>query len=239
MKFTSPILAGSLLLLSPAAVLAQDSSSSIDTTAAESSALSAASSVISADGGSVTVIAGQTITIPSGISIPAIPTAILSDTSLIASLASSLTATLTGSLASEASSILSEITGGGASGASSAATATGSSATGSSATVSGSSAASASTTGTSGNGALSLEGGVKSLIASVGAGLLAASSKLQHSSELTLSRGSLYALFNVLLENARWKISNLFGSSVPENLGPGKNYQGSTTVHNFDTALFF
>ncbi|KAJ3840054.1 hypothetical protein F5878DRAFT_614309 [Lentinula raphanica] len=163
MKFTSSILASSLLFLSPAAVLAQDSSASIDTSAAESSAVSAASSILSADGGSVTVIAGHTVTIPSGISIPSIPTAILSDTSLIASLASSLTASLTGSLASEASSILGEITG-------SAASATGSSGT---TAASGTSAASASSTGTSGNGAMSLGGGVKGLIVSAGAGLLA------------------------------------------------------------------
>ncbi|KAJ4484208.1 hypothetical protein C8J55DRAFT_38155 [Lentinula edodes] len=164
MKFTSTILAGSYLLLGPVAILAQDSSTSTDTAAAESSALSAASSVVSADAGSVTVIDGFTITIPSGISIPSIPSAVLSDTSLIASIASSITATLTGSLASEASSILNEITGGSAS-----STSTGTSAT---TTGSGSSVASASSTSAS-NGAMSLEGGVIGLIGSVGAGLLA------------------------------------------------------------------
>lgn len=53
MKFaSSTILASALVLLAPAAVIAQDVSS------AESSALSAVSSVLSNDGGSVTVIEG-------------------------------------------------------------------------------------------------------------------------------------------------------------------------------------
>ncbi|KAE9403437.1 hypothetical protein BT96DRAFT_1016993 [Gymnopus androsaceus JB14] len=120
--------------------------------------LSAVSSVLSNDGGSVTVIEGHTITIPSGLSIPAIPTQFLSDTSLLDPLISSLTATLTGSLASEASSILNQVTGAAASAASGAASWR---------------FFSASTTGSSGNGALSVNAGALGLMASVGAGVAA------------------------------------------------------------------
>ncbi|KAF5383947.1 hypothetical protein D9757_007370 [Collybiopsis confluens] len=109
MKFivSVSVLASTLLLLTPA--LAQDDSI---ISAAEASGIAAANSALSANAGSVTVVDGQTVTIPSGFSIPTDV-----DTSVLASLASSLTASLTGSLASEATSILGEITGAGSSAA--------------------------------------------------------------------------------------------------------------------------